>query len=149
MAKGPVDLSRPRIAKLIAEDGVRWKQKKVRWTFFPPNRPTRHLCRGDLEAWASRDSSAEKQKGSSPPGLTLFVFLRKMGLEPTQACAHKILSLARLPVPTLPLTAPDRLSPHGTSDILPFRKTKVNTQSESILEKSLNAHNIFHDTTIS
>ena len=29
-----------------------------------------------------------------------------MGLEPTQACAHKILSLARLPVPTLPRIVP-------------------------------------------
>ncbi len=29
-----------------------------------------------------------------------------MGLEPTQACTHKILSLARLPVPTLPLFTP-------------------------------------------
>ncbi len=28
--------------------------------------------------------------------------MRKMGLEPTQYCYHKILSLARLPVPTLP-----------------------------------------------
>ncbi len=28
--------------------------------------------------------------------------LRKMGLEPTRHCCHKILSLARLPVPTLP-----------------------------------------------
>ncbi len=25
-----------------AEDGVRRKEKKVRGTFFPPNRPTRH-----------------------------------------------------------------------------------------------------------
>ena len=28
--------------------------------------------------------------------------MRKMGLEPTRPCEHKILSLARLPVPTLP-----------------------------------------------
>ena len=28
--------------------------------------------------------------------------MRKMGLEPTRCCHHKILSLARLPVPTLP-----------------------------------------------
>ena len=28
--------------------------------------------------------------------------LRKMGLEPTRPCGHKILSLARLPIPTLP-----------------------------------------------
>ena len=26
-----------------AEDGVRWKQKKVQWTFFPPNRPMQHF----------------------------------------------------------------------------------------------------------
>ena len=30
----------------------RCTQKKVRWTFFPPNRPTSHLWRGDLEPWA-------------------------------------------------------------------------------------------------
>ena len=28
--------------------------------------------------------------------------MRKMGLEPTRYCYHKILSLARLPIPTLP-----------------------------------------------
>ena len=34
-----------------AEDGVRRFQKKVLWTFFPPNRPTMPLCgRGDLES---------------------------------------------------------------------------------------------------
>ena len=30
------------------------------------------------------------------------LFLRRMGLEPTRDCSHKILSLARLPVPTPP-----------------------------------------------
>ena len=30
--------------------------------------------------------------------------MRKMGLEPTRHECHKILSLARLPVPTLPRT---------------------------------------------
>ena len=30
------------------------------------------------------------------------ILMRKMGLEPTRYCYHKILSLARLPVPTLP-----------------------------------------------
>ena len=34
--------------------------------------------------------------------------MRKMGLEPTRCIHHKILSLARLPVPTLPQT-PDQL----------------------------------------
>ena len=28
--------------------------------------------------------------------------MRRMGLEPTRVCTHKILSLARLPVPTPP-----------------------------------------------
>ena len=32
------------------------------------------------------------------------LFLRRMGLEPARDCSHKILSLARLPVPTPPLT---------------------------------------------
>ncbi len=31
-----------------------------------------------------------------------FLIVRKMGLEPTRHCCHKILSLARLPIPTLP-----------------------------------------------
>ena len=30
--------------------------------------------------------------------------MRKMGLEPTRPNGHKILSLARLPIPTLPQT---------------------------------------------
>ena len=35
-------------------------------------------------------------------GLSMDILVRKMGLEPTRHCCHKILSLARLPVPTLP-----------------------------------------------
>ena len=42
------------------------------------------------------------------PGFTLEAFsyhpVRKMGLEPTRCKHHKILSLARLPIPTLPRT---------------------------------------------
>lgn len=34
--------------------------------------------------------------------LVPFLLVRKMGLEPTRHCCHKILSLARLPIPTLP-----------------------------------------------
>ena len=34
-----------------------------------------------------------------------FRFVRKMGLEPTRRNRHKILSLARLPIPTLPLAS--------------------------------------------
>ena len=100
---------------------MRRKQKKVRWTFFPPNRRTtsggrRHCAdrsgtetrRGtcaeeNLKPRASRNSSAPKQNGL-PLRVTRFVLMRKMGLEPTRHCCHKILSLARLPVPTLPRT---------------------------------------------
>jgi len=32
-----------------AEDGVRWKKKTVRWTFFPSNRPTKALCAEETE----------------------------------------------------------------------------------------------------
>ena len=40
------------VAWCNAEDGVRRKQKKVRWTFFPSNRPTKPLTwRGDLGPW--------------------------------------------------------------------------------------------------
>ena len=42
--------------------------------------------------------------------------MRKMGLEPTRYCYHKILSLARLPVPTLPHESYLRKTPlHNTS----------------------------------
>ena len=34
-----------------------------------------------------------------------FSKMREMGLEPTRAYTHKILSLACLPIPALPLTA--------------------------------------------
>ena len=34
--------------------------------------------------------------------LSLLIYMRKMGLEPTQAEAYKNLNLARLPIPTLP-----------------------------------------------
>ncbi len=40
-----------------------------------------------------------------PKSLTIPAFqkkLRKAGLEPARHCCHKILSLARLPIPTLP-----------------------------------------------
>ena len=43
----------------------------------------------------------EKQKRKL---IAQLPFVRKMGLEPTREYTHKILSLARLPIPTLPLT---------------------------------------------
>ena len=46
--------------------------------------------------------TAKKRKNRTEYVLFRAVKLRKMGLEPTRHCCHKILSLARLPVPTLP-----------------------------------------------
>ena len=44
----------------------------------------------------------EKKKAVASATAFSEVLLRKMGLEPTRCIHHKILSLARLPVPTLP-----------------------------------------------
>ncbi len=52
-----------------------------------------------------------------------FLILRKMGLEPTQPESYKILSLARLPVPTLPQVC-GMLQP--TKDIILFFAEIVN-----------------------
>ena len=90
----------PRGLGASAEDGVRRIKKKPLWGFFPSNRPTRHLCRGELEPWVQVPFGIIKR--SDLNGLTLLFIMRKMGLEPTRHCCHKILSLARLPVPTLP-----------------------------------------------
>ena len=51
-----------------------------------------HLVRAWRLAYAQRKES-----------ISALSLLRKMGLEPTRCTHHKILSLARLPVPTLPL----------------------------------------------
>ena len=59
------------------------------------------------------------------------VLMRKMGLEPTRHECHKILSLARLPVPTLPHSILAVIfTIHclvlTTSDIILFQPKKVN-----------------------
>ena len=87
-----------------AEDGVRWNQKKVRWTFFPPNRPTSHLWRGDLEPRV-QEAQPLGNKKSIPFGMLFLFLMRKMGLEPTRYCYHRHLKPARLPIPPLPRTA--------------------------------------------
>ena len=74
----------------------------LKYMRFPPNGPTSHTWRGELGPWV-QGTPRHKSKRAKPSGLTLFDFLRKMGLEPTRHECHKILSLARLPVPTLPL----------------------------------------------
>ncbi len=51
--------------------------------------------------------------------------MRKMGLEPTRPNGHKILSLARLPIPTLPQTAESFID--STIAIIARHITYVNT----------------------
>lgn len=46
-----------------------------------------------------------RNKKGTLPGRIPFSIMREMGLEPTRAYTHKILSLACLPIPALPLTA--------------------------------------------
>ena len=46
-----------------------------------------------------------RNKKGTLPGRIPFSKMREMGLEPTRAYTHKILSLACLPIPALPLTA--------------------------------------------
>ena len=58
-------------------------------------------CRGDLGPWVQGTPRHKSKRLRLKP--ESFDFMRKMGLEPTRYCYHKILSLARLPVPTLPL----------------------------------------------
>ncbi len=55
--------------------------------------------RGDRQPWFRGLLGMKKD-----PDRKSESFMRKMGLEPTRPCGHKILSLARLPVPTLPRT---------------------------------------------
>ncbi len=58
-----------------------------------------------------------------------LAMLRKMGLEPTRYCYHKILSLARLPVPTLPRFM-ERCVCHAAISIISFNIDCVNRKNE-------------------
>ncbi len=49
-------------------------------------------------------------------------FLRKMGLEPTRPTGHKILSLACLPIPALPLS---RILCNRKNDTMVFAKKQA------------------------
>ena len=57
-----------------------------------------HWVRGTLPSGYTK-----KAPGSMPEAFSYHP-VRKMGLEPTRCKHHKILSLARLPIPTLPRT---------------------------------------------
>ncbi len=46
---------------------------------------------------------SDKKKANCKCNRLLFFLMREMGLEPTRAYTHKILSLACLPIPALPL----------------------------------------------
>ena len=63
-------------------------------------------------------------------GFLTLNLLRKMGLEPTRPNGHKILSLARLPVPTLPHI-------HNASNILLFQEIKVKIFYEKCLWRKI------------
>ena len=52
--------------------------------------------------YSKRDIRVDHTKKEGAVKQHLLFLLRKMGLEPTRCNHHKILSLARLPVPTLP-----------------------------------------------
>ena len=58
-----------------------FKKKKVRRTFFPPNRPTSHLWRGDLEPWV-QGTPRHKRKRVKPESLTLFLLCGRWDLNP-------------------------------------------------------------------
>ena len=85
-----------------AEDGVRREEKKVQGTFFPPNRPTRHDNAEETLDHGFKGLLGINQKDSGF-NLSLLISCGRWDLNPHERNAHKILSLARLPVPTLPL----------------------------------------------
>ena len=79
-------------------DGVRTHDlSRVRRTLIPAELPFRNKR---IPLYCNK----ERKKG-----IFRFPFsVRKMGLEPTRCSQHKILSLARLPIPTLPHALPKR-----------------------------------------
>ncbi len=115
--KGPVDLSRPRSA--VRKCGRWWKP---RWGF--------HGCVYERHARVhpgalDPGSKAPSARKTPPRKSSGVFFVRKMGLEPTQACTHKILSLARLPVPTLPLMSGSTYPKHGCYHTPRKRKSQI------------------------
>ena len=63
---------------------MRREEKKVQGTFLPPNRPTRHDNAEETLDHGIKGLLGINQKDSGF-NLSLFDFLRKMGLEPTRA----------------------------------------------------------------
>ena len=70
---------------------------RLRWSLLGADRGGLLALR-DLEP-GCKSLLARKKTTDFVHGL---FFVRRMGLEPTRNCLHKILSLARLPVPTPP-----------------------------------------------
>ncbi len=60
------------------------------------------MC-NDMRKLQNKRKSMRNKKGTLL-GRIPFSKMREMGLEPTRAYTHKILSLACLPIPALPLT---------------------------------------------
>ena len=61
------------------------------------------MC-NDMRKLQNKRKFMRNKKGTLP-GRIPFSKMREMGLEPTRAYTHKILSLACLPIPALPLIA--------------------------------------------
>ena len=68
----------------------------------PPFRPRRTLRARALALLLVQVPSSNHKKNTEDPLDPQYFFMRRMGLEPTRDSSHKILSLARLPVPTPP-----------------------------------------------
>ena len=81
---------------------MRREEKKVQGTFFPPNRPTRHDNAEETLDHGFKGLLGINQKDSGF-NLSLLISCGRWDLNPHERNAHKSLSLARLPVPTLPL----------------------------------------------
>ena len=106
----------PSMQHSTAEDGA---QDVLRTSVL--RRPKRS---GNLEPWVQGTLRFENKKRVSLAPTLFCSLLRKMGLEPTRCNHHKILSLARLPVPTLPRSV---VVTHATNDILTLINQIVNT----------------------
>ena len=88
---------------LRGTDGVRTHDlSRVRRTLIPAELPFHDLLPHGKTIIVKK--YYWKKKGN----LAIPFFVRKMGLEPTRCNQHKILSLARLPIPTLPHALPKR-----------------------------------------
>ena len=62
-----------------AEDGVRRIKKKVRWTFFPSNRPTKPLCGEETLDHGSKELLGNKKEKTLGISLGFYFFTAEDG----------------------------------------------------------------------